>query len=352
MKRFVFIMMVMSFCNILSGQVCTPNGSWIAAYQMEEQMTSAEKEALRQNNMQIYPRAIYMGEPTTTYNCHGYAWSMTEGGEKICIYSPDVQAYMLDGSYTQTISTDSKATKVWYGSNVDHSAVVSMYSGYLISKWGTWCLMRHLPADCPYIATTLTYYKLSMEITGDEIVALPTNSTVVIKTYTLTNLPNGATVDWEVTGRGSIVSGQGSAMLGVALNGTGNTTIKAKVNCPTGLVVNIPFNLEVRASSAPIITDIEMFKYSQDSGEFTLKAATNQPEGTFTWSIFGGNAELYDIPNPDDAMFMLEPNTYKAVRFYDAGTYTITVTGSKAGTMDTYTYSKNFYVSEVVSNNW
>ena len=50
------------------------------------------------------------------------------------------------------------------------------------------------------------------------------------------------------------------------------------------------------------------------------------------------------------AMFMLEPNTYKAVRFYDAGTYTITVTGSKAETMDTY--SKNFYVSEVVSNNW
>ena len=94
-----------------------------------------------------------------------------------------------------------------------------------------------------------------------------------------------------------------------------------------------------------------MFKYCQGTGEFTLKAHTNQPEGTFTWTIFGGNAELYDIPYPDDASFMSEPNTYKAVRFYETGTYTISVTGSKAGTTDIYTYSKDFYVTEVVSNN-
>ena len=93
-----------------------------------------------------------------------------------------------------------------------------------------------------------------------------------------------------------------------------------------------------------------MFKYGQDTGEFTLKVISNQPDGTFTWSISGGNAVLYEIPYPDDASFLSEPNTYKAVRFYESGTYTITVTGTKAGTTDVYTYSEEFFITETASN--
>lgn len=107
----------------------------------------------------------------------------------------------------------------------------------------------------------------------------------------------------------------------------------------------------MKTSSAPIITDIEMFKYGQGTGEFTLKAVTNLPEGNFTWSVSGGNADLYEIPFPDDASFLYEPNTYKAIRFYNTGTYIISVTGSKTGTTDIYTYNKEFSITESASGN-
>ena len=54
--------------------------------------------------------------------------------------------------------------------------------------------------------------------------------------------------------------------------------------------------------------------------------------------------------HPDDASFLSEPNTYKAIRFYESGTYTITVTGTKAGTTDVYTYSEEFFITETASN--
>ena len=97
-----------------------------------------------------------------------------------------------------------------------------------------------------------------------------------------------------------------------------------------------------------------MFKYWQNTGEFTLKAISNQPSGTFTWSVSGefeGNAVLYEIPFPDDAGFMYEPNTFKAIRFYKCGIYTITVTGTNIETMDSYTYSKDFHITEVTPKN-
>lgn len=331
------------------GQIYTPQGSYVTVENWGEQLSPSQKLAIKQEWTAKHPRAIFLDEATTTYNCHAYAWSVSEGGAKYWMNTPNDDIYMTDGSYVLTNSTDPKATKVSYTSD-DHSAVVS-YGGYLISKWGSLCLMKHTPRDCPYNSNTLSYYKLSMEITGNDVIALQNTTSTVTESYTLTNLPDDATVNWTVTGQGSIASGQGSSTINVSFNGTGNTIIAAKVYCSTGLVVNIPFNLYVNASSAPITTDIEMFKYCQGTGEFTLKAHTNQPEGTFTWTIFGGNAELYDIPYPDDASFMSEPNTYKAVRFYETGTYTISVTGSKAGTTDIYTYSKDFYVTEVVSNN-
>lgn len=160
---------------------------------------------------------------------------MSEGGDKFWMNTPNDDIYMSDGSYISTSASDPKARKVSYASD-DHSAVVS-YGEYLISKWGATCLMKHTPHDCPYNSNTLRYYKLSMEIVGDEIIELETNTDTISKLYTLTNLPTGSVVDWIVTGHGDIINGQGTHQINVRFNGTGYTNIAAKIYCPTGLVV-------------------------------------------------------------------------------------------------------------------
>ena len=352
MSRTLIPLFVVFMNSSVWGQIYTPKGSYVEVIDRGEQLSASEKVALKQEWTEKYPRAFYWGEATTTYNCHAYAWSVSEGGDKFWMNTPNDDIYMMDGSYISTSSSDTKARKVSYFSD-DHSAIVS-YGAYLISKWGAACLMKHTPRDCPYNSNTLRYYKLSMEIIGDEIIELATSTDTISKLYTLTNLPFGATVDWIVTGNGDVIDGQGTHQINVRLNGTGCTTIAAKVNCPTGLIVYIPFNLNVIASSASIITDIEMFKYWQNTGEFTLKAISNHADGTFTWTVSGeseGKVELYEIPYPNDAMFLDEPSTFKAVRFYESGIYTITVTSTRVGTMDSYTYSKDFSITEVASSN-
>lgn len=346
------------FCTKLCAQIYTPytyTPQGLAVYYniVEETATETEILAYRRYLATTYPRAILLEDKTTTYNCHAYAWLMSEGGERCEMHSP--LSYIDSGtpSYIPTSSNDLKGNKVIYfdGNNLPkHSAVVSTPSHYFISKWGTdGGLVKHLYYDCPYYDNvSLVYYKLTMEIMGDEVIALSSTTSAVTRTYMLSNVPQGATVDWSVIGNASIISGQGSNAIQVRINGSTTVVISATVNCPTGITVDIPFNLYVSASAAPVITDIEMFKYSQGTGQFTLKAISNNPEGNFSWSVSGGYATLSDVPYPDDAVFSDGPNQYKAINFYQTGTYTITVVGSRSGSADTYTYSKTFIVSESI----
>lgn len=215
----------------------------------------------------------------------------------------------------------------------------------IVSKWGSLCLMKHDSRDCPYVSNDLRYYKLSMEIIGDKYVSLPGSVTPVLKTYTLSNVPEAATVSWSISENGRIVSGQGTSQVQVELLCSGQSSLSASVCCASGLVVR-PEPLSIMSSSAPIITDIELFKYSQDIGEFTLRAVTRNTSGLFEWYVSGGRAEFCELPYPDDAIFAMTPNVFTAINFYAAGTYTITVRGTNPQNMDRYTYSKEFVVTE------
>lgn len=107
-----------------------------------------------------HPNATFLSEATTTYNCHAYAWYMTEGGSPIWInnINGSLHVYWLDGSYISTNSTE--GTKLYY-SNGDHSAVNTSEYNKVISKWGQGPLMKHTPNDCPYDATYKIYYKIN-----------------------------------------------------------------------------------------------------------------------------------------------------------------------------------------------
>lgn len=345
--RIILTLVVIVYSEYVWGQyeIYTPQGTKVIVF-IREEMTEAEKEDFIAYVNELYPNAICMEEPTNAYNCHDYAWYLSEGGEEYWMNDP--YSYMHDGSYLLTNRWDPKANKLFYD-NISylytHSAVIPFAnSRYVISKWGNGPLVKHLPTDCPYDASNLKYYKLSMEITGEENIPLPDINSKVTKNYTLTNVPYGASVEWTVEGGGiSIVSGQGTNTLQTEITSTRTASIGAKVYCNTGLVVNIPFDLYVTASAAPIITDIQLIRYGSD---YILKAVTNEPEGIFTWSI-SGNAELCENPYAGDASFQVEPNTYTGVRFYEKGVYTVTVSGRRSDSWYDYIFSKDFTITEV-----
>lgn len=113
----------------------------------------------------LFPNAIFSGHSSATYNCHAYAWHMTDefpattcriarsyadafSEENLC-------KYWTDDYYTET-PNESEAEKVYYRAG-DHSAI-RLNDGYYVSKWGQGPLMKHEPSDCPYFVSDMRYY--------------------------------------------------------------------------------------------------------------------------------------------------------------------------------------------------
>ncbi|GHV08098.1 hypothetical protein FACS1894160_1810 [Bacteroidia bacterium] len=138
-----------------------------------------------------FPNAEILAPASTTYNCHSYAWNITEGGP-ICWLNqyPDLHLYWDDNSYEQTIEANAK--KIFYYAG-DHSAVKSTtHSGKYESKWGSYPLVRHSPEYGPsiYNMQYRKYYKCSTTNFINQMVT--TNTTVIgcginVQNVTVTN---------------------------------------------------------------------------------------------------------------------------------------------------------------------
>ncbi|MDZ7304874.1 MAG: tetratricopeptide repeat protein, partial [candidate division KSB1 bacterium] len=107
-----------------------------------------------------YLNAVRIGNASNTYNCHGYAWSLSEGGEQVWIGTdedPDVEIYYWtdgawsnDGQPSYLTASESEATHAWYNPG-DHS-VRKIQNSYprpidgardYVSKWGYFGLYQH-----------------------------------------------------------------------------------------------------------------------------------------------------------------------------------------------------------------
>lgn len=170
---------------------------------------------------QSYPNVIVLDNPTESYNCHGYAWHVSEGGERVWIGANGDTAedvYWNDGSYVEV--PESLATKVSYSGN--HSAV-RLNSEWYVSKWGNQFLVRHHPNDVPSIylpGSTKRYYRSAMSISGSSFVCDSV-------TYTVNNLHNGMSVQWSV---GSNALLNDSTMFRAGYPSSNECTIFAKPN--------------------------------------------------------------------------------------------------------------------------
>lgn len=105
------------------------------------------------------PNAIQLEGPTSSYNCHGYAWIKYDGGNSYWLRTPGDDQFWLDNSYVQTSNTVGEGLRVSYQG--DHSAVVTSTPGVCTSKWGSAGLYRHNTTYVPagYLPSQpLTYY--------------------------------------------------------------------------------------------------------------------------------------------------------------------------------------------------
>lgn len=109
-----------------------------------------------------YPNVEIVGDATCEYNCHGYAWWVTDRGTKYwinCSEPPrsdgsfdvfnitNVSQLWSDGRFEEC--SQEEADHVFYDDGADHSAIVISHDLYE-SKWGNGYLVRHKPDDCPF----------------------------------------------------------------------------------------------------------------------------------------------------------------------------------------------------------
>jgi len=161
--------------------IYTPKGQSVTAYYQIPEMGYQDKLDWSIYVDSIYPQATELNPPsaTTSYNCHGYAWHVSEGGSNrwIGFYyweqdDEDIYWTAQNPSYIET--TEPYASKISYYED-NHSAIQTSTQGIYISKWGEGPLMRHardygLP---DYEMDHRKYYRLNPYVTGssDELCA-------------------------------------------------------------------------------------------------------------------------------------------------------------------------------------
>ena len=204
---------------------------------------------------------------------------------------------------------------------------------------------RHLSKEDIIAINNL--YPINIEISGDEYCLLPN----FIAGYSIWgNIPELATIQWEIypTNSGTIISGQGTKHIQARITSNDIQYVQAVITYPKTEQV-FTKRLNVQASYAPIVSDIEMFKYCQGDGGYTLKAISSDGQAICSWNYEGGNAVFTDLTFPDDASFLDTPSLYKEIYFYTTGIYNITVNASNSYGSSSFTKS-GLYVFDSVSS--
>lgn len=208
--------------------------------------------------------AVRIGPATSNYNCHSYAWNVTEAGSSANSWinqntddgNPNLSKYWTNDAYTST-SYVADHEKIFYGTTPDHSAITTATAGKVKSKWGPWPLYEHSTAQCPFNAGSLTYYTLkSLSIS---------NASGVLCNNIQRTLNNGFTAsnwsyDWNAIGYLNQVSGDGTPNYTVSgTSSLGYGTLFLNVTSPSGLTASTQKNIGV---NVPLASDMYLDLYT------------------------------------------------------------------------------------------
>jgi hypothetical protein len=230
----------------------TPKGSAVTAYIVPE-MSNADRAYwdsyfASPNRTQFVTSNGYSS--SQTFNCHGYAWSIAEGGQTRWIgyyVQTDEDVYMTDGSYIQVCS-ETYPGKVSWGSG-DHTAITTPTPGRFKSKWNKYPLMEHNWNDTPYGTANLKYYVATKISASNSFIC--GNTTYSVPYFA------GGTYTWTKSSNISLNTTSGNSVVATAnWNGPGwvevvitspcsSTSVTTRLNVsvgPTIGAVNIPQN--------------------------------------------------------------------------------------------------------------
>lgn len=148
--------------------VFTPKGSAVSDTYVVPEFSSSQIAAGNNFVATSYPNATRLTDASATYNCHGYAWHISEGGNNVWIgyYTAAAEdIYWSDGSYVEVCNQTFPA-KVSYASD-NHSAITTNQTDIFKSKWGQLPVMQHNKDYTPYNSSVLKYYG---KISGSNLV--------------------------------------------------------------------------------------------------------------------------------------------------------------------------------------
>lgn len=223
----------------------TPNGTVVKGFYRDE-LTQSEITTITQQTAAEFPNATVLANASRTYNCHSYAFNLSEGGSNVVWVNAthngaaNLVNYWLDGSYLE-VCNDNIGDKIHYFIG-DHTAIKSpTVAGMYESKWGEAPRMRHAPTDVPssYQGSNRKYYK--------RVELRPVNGTCGTS-LTVSLIDIGATsYNWSsssrLSGGGSSATAyftkldNGSATVSVRGNFTGCTTPWSTINVNvTGII--------------------------------------------------------------------------------------------------------------------
>lgn len=277
--------------------VYTPNATPVYVTIKTETLSNTEiqqKDAYFQN---LYPNATLVGHSTGTYNCHGYAWVMSEGGITCWLEQVDVPTYWNDESYVFTSSQ--YAEKAFYIYD-DHSAITTSTPNMYKSKWGTGPLMIHGLHDCPYYLSSdpsdcAAFLAKYPTLSGSDILTAYQQST-----YTVSCIPLNTTLSWSYSSSlFTLVSSSGDhiTLRPKNANVAGGTYVTANFkdssnqivySCNMYVVVGSPSLRVVRSSDgvevypAPVGLSPNTFYYAYLTGYDRYYSITWSPDSHIT----------------------------------------------------------------------
>ncbi|MDR1370257.1 MAG: hypothetical protein LBJ72_09070 [Dysgonamonadaceae bacterium] len=227
------------------------------------------------------------------YNCHAYAWHLTEGNtnkvwiinalpqpgsDGCCISTHNIDIYW-DNTYGCFIETSSEAVaeKIHYYCG-DHSAVKSSVSGKYESKWGKLPVVRHSPNQVPYTSPeSRRYYIRRFSISGPASICPGSTAT-----FTVSNPP--ANYTWNCSTGYTLVSQSGNTATFSANINSG--WISVREGTTTLAIKNIPPTIDISGPSSISLGS---------TGTFTVIpfCASNQYE----WWLWEENATPVHVMN-------------------------------------------------------
>lgn len=258
--------------------VYTPKGTRVIAYHPGEEYDNGERLNWDNYWSGLYPEAIkintYGGYSSTTmFNCHGYAWHVSErvlsntSEYRVIGQGSNQNTYWNDGSYKwlkritypwHSSSPDYPGKVSYFPLDIDHSAVIanpdSYPYGWVISKWSEGPLMCHAPEECPSADTTSSlaidcYILNPNHITGAINPPLCKNTERTFSTD-ITHLPQA--LNWTQSGPVTYVSKTDSTYT-VKGSGIGSAKVKLKISTLSGFKWSD--SIQFQAIDKPLISN-------------------------------------------------------------------------------------------------